>query len=110
MYFKICAMYETNMKRHDSTQNYGKVYLHLLEEVSIFQQRLSEIVQMIRGFWLTVSKFDGSTKFLKQIIAISQKIGEVEDMFKEMGLKHDDSPHFNYVYQLFKSIMLNEAA
>lgn len=56
-----------------------------------------------------VTAFDGSTKFLKEILVISRAISELREAFSGFVGKYDEElREFRYGYELFLSVVLNE--
>lgn len=70
---------------------------------------MQKILELIREFWLLITNFDGSTKFLTSIISISESINKLKRSYDDkVGKYDDDSREFKYIFDLFQTIILNE--
>lgn len=107
--YRACSVYERNMRKQDKNNRYGEPYRNSQEELQAFHTQLAEILAEIRKFWSFITSFDGSTKFLSEILLISRAISALKAEYARYAGKYDEElKEFKYGFELFLSIILNE--
>ena len=106
--FKICQLYEYNLRKQDKNYKYGEAFLNIDEEEQNFNKDMYDILKMIKEFWNIIAYFDGSTKFLSLILKISHSISNLEESYLRYFNKYDEEiTNFKYIMDLFRTIILN---
>jgi hypothetical protein len=72
--YRACSIYEHNLRKQDKNYRYGEPYRNAQEELQVFHTQMASILTEIRKFWSLITAFDGSTKFLNEILLISNAI------------------------------------
>jgi hypothetical protein len=88
--YRACSVYERNMRKQDKNYRYGEPYRNAQEELQAFHTQLADILAEIRKFWSLITSFDGSTKFLREILLISRAIAALRGEYSRYAGKYDE--------------------
>ena len=87
--YRACSVYEHNLRKQDKNYRYGEPYRNAQEELQAFHSQLADILAEIRKFWSLITSFDGSTKFLREILFISRAIAALRSEYSRYAGKYD---------------------
>ena len=71
-----------------------------------FEQQINHVINLIKAFWKNLIDFDGSRKYVDQLVQISEEIMMVRKRYEKYIQQHDETLEIQYLFDIFKGIII----